>query len=120
MLIAALRDLQWSRQRFIIAIVGTWGHFAATLVLTGLANGFRIEAQRTVESGIDTFGHAFQPEHPSHYCCPSPGPFIRVRNTTNHEAPRPVSRLSQPTVSTRRYHDSLRRAFKGAVVISLS
>jgi hypothetical protein len=63
MLIAALRDLQWSRQRFIIAIVGTWGHFAATLVLTGLANGFRIEAQRTVESGIDTFGHAFQPEH---------------------------------------------------------
>jgi putative ABC transport system ATP-binding protein len=38
-LIAALRDLQWRRQRFIIAIVGTGVVFAATLVLTGLANG---------------------------------------------------------------------------------
>jgi putative ABC transport system permease protein len=47
MLIAALRDLQWRRQRFIIAIVGTGAIFAATLVLTRLANGFRIEAQRT-------------------------------------------------------------------------
>jgi len=56
MLIAALRDLQWRRQRFIIAIVGTGAIFAATLVLTGLANGFRIEAQRTVDSlGIGTF-----------------------------------------------------------------
>jgi putative ABC transport system permease protein len=56
MLIAALRDLQWRRQRFIIAIVGTGVVFAATLVLTGLANGFRIEARRTVDSlGIDTY-----------------------------------------------------------------
>jgi putative ABC transport system permease protein len=56
MLIAALRDLQWRRQRFVIAIVGTGVVFAATLVLTGLANGFRIEAQRTVDSlGIDTY-----------------------------------------------------------------
>ncbi len=56
MLIAALRDLQWRRQRFMIAIVGTGVVFAATLVLTGLANGFRIEARRTVDSlGIDTY-----------------------------------------------------------------
>jgi putative ABC transport system permease protein len=56
MLTAALRDLQWRRQRFMIAIVGTGVVFAATLVLTGLANGFRIEAQRTVDSlGIDTY-----------------------------------------------------------------
>ena len=43
-LIAALRDLQWRRRRFIIAIVGTGVVFAMTLVLTGLANGFRVEA----------------------------------------------------------------------------
>ncbi|MBV8930369.1 MAG: ABC transporter permease [Mycobacteriaceae bacterium] len=56
MLIAALRDLQWRRQRFLIAIVGTGVVFAATLVLTGLANGFRIEAQRTVDAlGLDTY-----------------------------------------------------------------
>lgn len=56
MLIAALRDLQWRRKRFIIAIIGTSLVFAMTLVLTGLANGFRVEAHDTVDSlGVDTF-----------------------------------------------------------------
>ena len=56
MLMAALRDLQWRRRRFIIAILGTAVVFAMTLVLTGLANGFRVEAHETVDSlGIDTF-----------------------------------------------------------------
>ena len=39
MLMAALRDLQWRRRRFIIAILGTAVVFAMTLVLTGLAKG---------------------------------------------------------------------------------
>ncbi len=56
MLIAALRDLQWRKRRFVIAIVGTGLVFAMTLVLTGLANGFRVEANRTVDSlGLDGF-----------------------------------------------------------------
>ncbi len=56
MLIAALRDLQWRKRRFVIAIVGTGLVFAMTLVLTGLANGFRVEATRTVDSlGLDGF-----------------------------------------------------------------
>jgi putative ABC transport system permease protein len=56
MLIAALRDLQWRRRRFLIAVVGTAFVFAMTLVLTGLANGFRVEARNTVNSlGIDYF-----------------------------------------------------------------
>ncbi len=56
MLIAALRDLQWRRRRFAIAVVGTGLVFAMTLVLTGLANGFRVEAQRTVDAlGLDAF-----------------------------------------------------------------
>lgn len=56
MLIAALRDLQWRRRRFLIAVVGTSFVFAMTLVLTGLANGFRVEASNTVNSlGIDYF-----------------------------------------------------------------
>jgi putative ABC transport system permease protein len=56
MLFAALRDMQWRRRRFVIAIVSTGLVFAVTLVLTGLANGFRVEAQRTVDSiGVDGF-----------------------------------------------------------------
>jgi putative ABC transport system permease protein len=55
-LTAALRDLQWRKRRFVIAIVGTGLVFAMTLVLTGLANGFRVEATRTVDSlGVDAF-----------------------------------------------------------------
>ncbi|MGV0740993.1 ABC transporter permease [Mycolicibacterium sp. XJ870] len=56
MLIAALRDLQWRRRRFMIAVVGTGLVFAMTLVLTGLANGFRVEAERSVDAlGLDGF-----------------------------------------------------------------
>lgn len=56
MLMAALRDLQWRRRRFAIAVIGTGLVFAMTLVLTGLANGFRVEAQRTVDAlGLDAF-----------------------------------------------------------------
>jgi putative ABC transport system permease protein len=56
MLSAALRDMQWRRRRLVIAIFSTGLVFAMTLVLTGLANGFRVEAQRTVDSmGVDAF-----------------------------------------------------------------
>src|SRR5271155_3955059 len=56
MLSAALRDMQWRSRRLVIAIVSTGLIFAMTLVLTGLANGFRVEAQRTVDSmGVDRF-----------------------------------------------------------------
>jgi len=56
MLFTALRDMQWRRWRFVIAIVVTGLVFAMTLVLTGLANGFRVEDERTVDSlGVDEF-----------------------------------------------------------------
>jgi putative ABC transport system permease protein len=56
MLSAALRDMQWRRRRLVIAIVSTGLVFAMTLVMTGLANGFHVEAQRTVNSmGLDGF-----------------------------------------------------------------
>jgi putative ABC transport system permease protein len=56
MLRVTLRDLQWRRRRFVIAIVGTSLVFAMTLVLTGLSNGFRVEANGTVDSlGFDSF-----------------------------------------------------------------
>jgi putative ABC transport system permease protein len=56
MLFTAVRDMQWRRWRFAIAIVVTGLVFAMTLVLTGLANGFRVEDERTVDSlGVDMF-----------------------------------------------------------------
>src|ERR1700755_1869815 len=56
MLIAALRDMQWRKRRFVIAILSTSIIFAMTLALTGLANGFRVEADKTVDSlGVDVF-----------------------------------------------------------------
>jgi putative ABC transport system permease protein len=56
MLIAALRDMQWRKRRIVIAILSTSLIFGMTLVLTGLANGFRVEAEKTVDSlGVDVF-----------------------------------------------------------------
>jgi putative ABC transport system permease protein len=56
MLMAALRDMQWRKRRFVIAVLSTAIIFAMTLVLTGLANGFRVEAEKTVDSlGVDVF-----------------------------------------------------------------
>jgi putative ABC transport system permease protein len=56
MLITALRDMQWRLRRFIIAAVGTGLVFALTLIITGLTHGFRVEAQRVVDSlGIETY-----------------------------------------------------------------
>src|ERR1700754_4747019 len=56
MLMAALRDMQWRRRRFVIAIVSTTIISAMTLVLTGLANGFRVEAEKTADAlGVDVF-----------------------------------------------------------------
>jgi putative ABC transport system permease protein len=51
-----LRDLQWRRRRFVIAIVGTALVFAVTLLIGGLADSFRAEARRTVDAlGIDAW-----------------------------------------------------------------
>jgi len=48
-LLIALRDLQWRRRRFIIAVAATALVFALTLLLTGAANGLRGEARRATD-----------------------------------------------------------------------
>jgi putative ABC transport system permease protein len=56
MLFAALRDMQWRKRRLIITIFSTGLVFGMTLVLTGLAHGFQVEAERTVNSlNVDVF-----------------------------------------------------------------
>jgi len=52
----ALRDLQWRRRRFGIAIAGTALVFAMTLLLAGLASSFRAEASRSIDAlGADAW-----------------------------------------------------------------
>src|ERR1700751_1424040 len=56
MLFAALRDMQWKRRRLIITVISTALIFGMTLVMTGLQNGFGVEARNTVDSmGVDAF-----------------------------------------------------------------
>ena len=49
MIFAALRDLQWRRRRIVIAIVGTGLVFAMSLLMSGLANSFSVEVNRTLD-----------------------------------------------------------------------
>jgi putative ABC transport system permease protein len=49
MLLAALRDLQWRRKRFIITIAGTALVFAMSLLMSGLSNSFTVEIDRTLD-----------------------------------------------------------------------
>jgi putative ABC transport system permease protein len=56
MLRTALRDLQWRRRRFAIAVVGVAMVFGMTLVITGVSAGFTAEATHTVsEMGADVW-----------------------------------------------------------------
>jgi putative ABC transport system permease protein len=56
MLVAALRDLQWRRRRFIITAIGTALVFAMSLLLSGLAEAFRDEGRAWIRSmGADVF-----------------------------------------------------------------
>jgi putative ABC transport system permease protein len=48
MLRPALRDLQWRRRRFAIALFGTALVFGMTLVITGISSGFNAEASNSV------------------------------------------------------------------------
>ncbi len=78
MLTAALRDLQWRKRRFVIAIVGTGLVFAMTLVLTGLANGFRVEATRTVDA-LGFPGYLVKAGAPGPFLGSSPFAAIQLR-----------------------------------------
>jgi putative ABC transport system permease protein len=47
---AALRDLQWRRKRFAIAMVGVALVFAMGLIMTGLSESFSLEVDRTLDA----------------------------------------------------------------------
>src|SRR6476660_9618257 len=56
MFVAALRDLQWRRRRFVITAIGTALVFAMSLLLSGLASAFVDEGKAWINStGADLF-----------------------------------------------------------------
>ena len=56
MLVAALRDLQWRRQRFLVAVLGAGLVFAMSMLMSGLASAFAIEIDRTLDqSGAEVW-----------------------------------------------------------------
>ena len=50
MIRAALRDLQWRRRRFVIAMAGVALVFAMGLIMTGLSESFSLEVDRTLDA----------------------------------------------------------------------
>ena len=50
MLLISLRDLQWRRRRFVIAVLATGLVFGITLLLSGMNSGFTNEITRTVDA----------------------------------------------------------------------
>lgn len=56
MWLISLRDLQWRRRRFVIAVVATGLVFGITLLLSGMNTGFENEISRTSQSfGADAW-----------------------------------------------------------------
>jgi putative ABC transport system permease protein len=56
MLVITFRDLLYRYRQFLIAVIGAGVVFAMALLLTGLANSFRVEVERTVASvGADAW-----------------------------------------------------------------
>ena len=63
---ATLRDLQWRRRRFLIAITGTALVFAMSLLMSGLSASFTLETDRTSKAiGARRLGRA-RKAHPAH------------------------------------------------------
>ena len=78
MWLISLRDLQWRRRRFAIAVLGASLVFALTVLMSGLSSSFRSEARRTLDAfGADEWVVASG----------SPGPF-----TTLTALPEPAAR----------------------------
>ena len=84
MWLISLRDLQWRRRRFAIAVLGASLVFALTVLMSGLSSSFRSEARRTLAAfGADAWVVASG----------SPGPFTTI-TALPESAARAVARRS--------------------------
>src|SRR5829696_4537456 len=84
LLVAALRDLQWRRRRFLITVLGTALVFAMTLLLAGLSAAFDNEVDRTLTTtGADEWAISAGATGPFNSSAVMPdGALAAVRGTT--------------------------------------
>jgi len=75
--LAGIRDLQWRRRRFVIAVLGTSLVFALTLLLTGFLATFDTEVDRTLEV-FDAEGYVVPVGRPGPFTGSSPIPVQTV------------------------------------------
>lgn len=71
--LAGIRDLQWRRRRFIIAVLGTALVFALTLLLSGFLESFSLEVNRTLKA-INADGYIVQQGRQGPFTYPLPFP----------------------------------------------
>jgi len=71
--LAGIRDLQWRRRRFVIAVMGTSLVFALTLLLTGFLANFSLEVNHVADT-IGADGFMVQSDRPGPYTGANPLP----------------------------------------------
>ena len=71
--LAGIRDLQWRRRRFVIAVLGTALVFALTLLLSGFLESFSLEVNRTL-NGVAADGYVVQEGRQGPFTSPLPFP----------------------------------------------
>jgi putative ABC transport system permease protein len=96
--LAGVRDLQWRRRRFVMAIVATALVFAITLLLAGFSESFGVEANRLVdEIGVD--GYVVQEETKGPFMSPRPFPadtIEEIAQISGLTSARPLIAIVQP------------------------
>lgn len=92
--LAGIRDLQWRRRRFVIAVFGTSLVFALTLLLSGFLESFSLEVNRTLNS-VAADGYVVQEGREGPFT--SPLPF--EADTANRVALLPGIRRADPLIS---------------------
>lgn len=75
--LAGVRDLQWRRRRFVIAVVGSSLVFAITLMLSGYSRSFDTEVSRTLDA-IGADGYVVMADKPGPFTGATPVPTERV------------------------------------------
>ncbi len=79
--LAGVRDLQWRRRRFVIAVLGTSLVMSLTLLLTGFQQNFSVEIKNTL-SLIKADGYLVQKGRPGPFLGGSPIPLEVARRAS--------------------------------------
>jgi putative ABC transport system permease protein len=102
--LAGIRDLQWRRRRFVIAVLGTALVMANTLLLTGFQATFDVEIRHTLKL-IDADGYIVPVGRPGPFLGGTPIPFALAQHAGELDGVKKVSPIVMtPQVTDRAHH----------------